>query len=260
MELPKLKGSSLESDRMKNRAEDELLVLTYPEYTESFEPECSQQSRPPTLQLSLEDKYGNTYKLDQVFIRLFRFNVGILRFAITLRPRQKVRLQAVLDVQNGVMRLKDPKKAGRLWMADGSGDFLPKEFVCRILKSHFAESWKPDLSTDRLFTFTIAAISNVKSEDIALVAYKIATMEWDAESKVKKSIVKDFVEKSVDDKFVHQNGGLWSCFHPDAGSVLVFNWKNSYKNPDFSTLKLWGYERFRHKPHHGNLQSLLNIK
>ena len=69
----------------------------------------------------LRDKHGNTYDLCEVYIRLYSFDIGIVRFAVCAHGA--ITQQALLDVQNSVMRLGDPKQAG--WVASSYPSIQP---------------------------------------------------------------------------------------------------------------------------------------
>ncbi len=59
---------------------------------------------------TLRDKSGNLYQLHEGYVRMFSFGIGIVRFSVS--ALSSVTLQAILNVQNSVMRLKNPKQAG----------------------------------------------------------------------------------------------------------------------------------------------------
>eukprot|EP00118_Oscarella_pearsei_P013235 m.103520 g.103520 ORF g.103520 m.103520 type:complete len:575 (+) comp37191_c0_seq29:104-1828(+) len=226
-----LSSSSVESDGRKSRGAAGLRIPMF---------QCPSTS---PLPLTLRDKHGNMFNLNQVFIKVFSFNVGILRFAIM--AQSKVDVQAVLDVQNAVMRLDDSKQAGRLSIIENEEDkglFLPKVFIRKLLNERFqGKNWKADESTDRLFTFTLAGISQLKEEkEVKMAAYNIGQMEWDAAAAVDERYVDEFRDNNVYTRYASPNGGLWSCFHPDGGCVLFFMEKSN-------ELPLWGYSRLEKK-------------
>ena len=79
--------------------------------------------RQGTFLRRLKDKHGHLLHLHETYIRLYSFNIGVLRFAVRSaaappRPHHThstddaIDVQALLDLQNSVMRLNDPKKAG----------------------------------------------------------------------------------------------------------------------------------------------------
>ena len=79
----------------------------------------------------LRDKHGNTYDLCEVYIRLYNFQIGFVRFAVCAHGA--ITQQALLDVQNSVMRLGDPKQAG--CVADGF--ILLQSNVVILIAMHF---------------------------------------------------------------------------------------------------------------------------
>eukprot|EP00118_Oscarella_pearsei_P013238 m.103691 g.103691 ORF g.103691 m.103691 type:complete len:447 (+) comp37191_c0_seq79:104-1444(+) len=218
-----LSSSSVESDGRKSRGAAGLRIPMF---------QCPSTS---PLPLTLRDKHGNMFNLNQVFIKVFSFNVGILRFAIM--AQSKVDVQAVLDVQNAVMRLDDSKQAGsainfyfqflfmhvplaalsRLSIIENEEDkglFLPKVFIRKLLNERFqGKNWKADESTDRLFTFTLAGISQLKEEkEVKMAAYNIGQMEWDAAAAVDERYVDEFRDNNVYTRYASPNGGALNAY------------------------------------------------
>ncbi|XP_065838832.1 uncharacterized protein [Oscarella lobularis] len=201
----------------------------------------SQEIKLKSVTLDLPEK---EYKLNQVFIRLFKFHVGLLRFAIT--ACDKVSIQHVLNVQNGVMRLKEPKKEKiRLVYASSKEEFDPNKFIKECLGSDKVTDdrgvertkYAKDAKTDRLMVFTLAEISGLSDRaQQKAAAYKMATMEWETGDTVKADVLDDFYTNNVFKKFILKKGGLWSCFHRDSGSIFVFE-------KDLSSFPFFGYSR-----------------
>jgi hypothetical protein len=55
------------------------------------------------LPCDLEDSRGNRFRLDHVFLQQYPFGLGVLRFSLI--SLTALNAQAILDVQNAVMRL-----------------------------------------------------------------------------------------------------------------------------------------------------------
>lgn len=176
------------------------------------------------LTVRLHDRRGNQYTLSSVFLREFRFEVGILRFVV--RAKGPVDLQAVLDLQNGLMRLsdKDSQVVNCRLLREENSVFQPDAFLRQILASQYGAShWRADASTDRLFVYTVAAIGGTtRHDDLMRASYAIGQMEWKVPGKLDPEIAKDFHSAHLFLRFASHNGGLWTSFHRDGGSTVLF--------------------------------------
>eukprot|EP00048_Salpingoeca_helianthica_P018509 m.242179 g.242179 ORF g.242179 m.242179 type:complete len:493 (+) comp25327_c0_seq1:149-1627(+) len=176
------------------------------------------------LTVTLSDAKGRTYTLSTVLLREFRFRVGILRFVV--RADGPVDVQAVLGLQNGIMRLteKDAQvRDCRLRGSDGSV-FQPMVFVSGLLDAHYGPGhWKADGHTDRLFVYTVAAIAGTtRQQDLLRASYAIGQMEWTVPGKLDDDVAREFQGGHLYLRFASHNGGLWTSFHRDGGSTILF--------------------------------------
>lgn len=94
----------------------------------------SQLSAKETFICNVRDANGNLYSVSESYVRIFSYKIGMVRF--TVSANAPVDVQAILDVQNGIMRLKGNK--GRLSVLDETGTvaapFEPKVFVRSVLQ------------------------------------------------------------------------------------------------------------------------------
>ena len=83
----------------------------------------------------MRDKHGSVFVLHEVYLRTLTFGIGLLRFAVT--SVATLPIQAVLDAQNSIMRLKNPEAAGRMDLLDKNGavigPFEPQQFITDVM-------------------------------------------------------------------------------------------------------------------------------
>eukprot|EP00730_Choanoeca_flexa_P002378 TRINITY_DN11028_c0_g2_i4.p1 TRINITY_DN11028_c0_g2~~TRINITY_DN11028_c0_g2_i4.p1 ORF type:complete len:306 (+),score=28.66 TRINITY_DN11028_c0_g2_i4:66-920(+) len=150
----------------------------------------------PALVL-LQDASNNVFELTDMYIRLFTFNIGIVRFC--LRARSPVSIQTILDAQNSIMRLKRSSQAVEFTRLDNHERFDTMSFVMQVLSDYIGDEnvcWRPDSHTDRLSVYTLAAIEGVHTKEAAQRAvYNIGQMEWRAEDVVAQDALDEFTDE-----------------------------------------------------------------
>jgi len=73
-------------------------------------------------------------------------------------------------------------------------------------------------------------------EVVQKVVYKISQMEDDAKAEVDQGYLDEFVAgDNVYRRFATKDGGIWSMFHVDGGSTLIFSDENNLKDIPIST-------------------------
>ena len=172
---------------------------------------------------------GHLFDLSQVYICQFTDSIGILRFAVS--AREPVGVQTTLDLLNGLMRLQEDKTERPSIMRAEDGRrlfaFHPLVFIESLLTQHFGDkgvTWEADKETDRLFVYSMGVVSDCEGVDLVKkVVYKISQMEDDARAVVSEEYLDDFAaSNSVYKRFATADGGIWSTFHVDGGSTLIF--------------------------------------
>lgn len=168
----------------------------------------------------LQDRHGNKFSVREVYVRKMTFGVGIFRFALCCDGAAS--LQAVLDAQNSVMRLTNPKTAGRMTVIGGEPSltgfqvdsaFEPQAFITNVLAQYVGQpgvDYFADQATDRLFVYTLAAVGGLTTElAVKKAAYDIGQMEWSATASVDAAYLDEFRAKQCYNRFAQPDGGLW---------------------------------------------------
>lgn len=185
-------------------------------------------SRPTVLHLPATMALGkHTFELGQVFICRYTDSIGILRFAVS--AKEVVGVQTTLDIINSLMRLQDPKGERPNIVKDGAKvlAFHPNVFIEGLLTDNFGAKgvcWDADKETDRLFVYSMGVVTDCESPELVKkVVYKISQMEDDARAVVSEDYLSEFnASDNVYKRFATSDGGIWSTFHVDGGSTLIF--------------------------------------
>eukprot|EP00049_Salpingoeca_infusionum_P025738 m.21513 g.21513 ORF g.21513 m.21513 type:complete len:490 (-) comp8291_c0_seq1:250-1719(-) len=185
-------------------------------------------SRPTSVKRSalsiLHDSRGNAYTIHDTYVRLLSFDTGLVRFAIS--ANQAVTVQDVLNLQNSVMRL-NKTKVPRLKTDVTNKIFEPLPFLMDIIGRFVGiegEHWERDSHTDRLFTYTLAAIADVGSAArLKNTVYNIGQMEWDASAPVDDKYLDEYLQNNCYLRFAEPTEGLYMTFHQDGGATILFD-------------------------------------
>eukprot|EP00041_Stephanoeca_diplocostata_P024201 m.606782 g.606782 ORF g.606782 m.606782 type:complete len:322 (-) comp22474_c0_seq5:284-1249(-) len=169
--------------------------------------------------------------------------MGLLRFAVT--ATETITVQDILTLQNSIMRLSNTPSANLSLInkvtKEDYGPFSSKMFVHDLLNRYLSRRatdvtsasahgiqdsmgtvWLPDPHTDRLFVFTMAAISGLSGTAVKHAIYKIGQMDKSTEGGVSGTVLDDYCNTNVYSRFAVDNTGLYSTFHRDSGSALYF--------------------------------------